>query len=202
MKIKIRKLSYEQVLQKPKPENKPPRPPKRIFQALVRFLARKDLKETNFTYTEKRMEEAGEGPWLILMNHSCFLDLEIASAIFYPKSYCIVCTSDGFVGKEWLMRQLGCIPTQKFVSDINLVKDMETALKQNASLLMYPEASYSFDGCATPLPRHMGRLFKRLDVPVVSVHTEGAFARDPLYNGLRKRKVNVSATVSCLLTRE
>lgn len=202
MKIKTRELSYEQVLQKPKPENKPPRPPKRIFQALVRLLARKDLKETNFTYTEKRMEEAGEGPWLILMNHSCFLDLEIASAIFYPKSYCIVCTSDGFVGKEWLMRQLGCIPTQKFVSDINLVKDMETALKQNTSLLMYPEASYSFDGCATPLPRHMGRLFKRLDVPVVSVHTEGAFARDPLYNGLRKRKVKVSATVSCLLTRE
>ena len=58
---------------------------------------------------------------------------------------------------------------------------------------MYPEASYSFDGTATPLPDSIGRLVKMLGVPVVTIRTYGAFARQPLYNGLRKRKVNVSA---------
>ncbi len=149
------------------------------------------------------MKEAGNGPYLILMNHSSFIDLEIASKIFYPHPYCIVCTSDGFVGKEWLMRQIGCIPTQKFVTDVGLIRDMlYTVNKLKTSILMYPEASYSFDGCATPLPRHLGTLLKKLDVPVLTVLTDGAFLRDPLYNGLQKRKVKVSAHLNCLLTKE
>jgi hypothetical protein len=69
-------------------------------------------------------------------------------------------------------------------------------------VLLYPEASYSFDGCPTPLPRKLGVMLKRLDVPVVGILTEGAFARDPLYNCLQKRKGAVSATVRGLLTRE
>ena len=48
----------------------------------------------------------------------------------------------------------------------------------------------------------MGLLLKRLNVPVVTITTYGAFARDPLYNGLQKRKVNVSAEVRGLLTPE
>ncbi|MBO5221984.1 MAG: hypothetical protein J6C26_06700, partial [Clostridia bacterium] len=40
------------------------------------------------------------------------------------------------------------------------------------------------------------------DVPVVTITSKGAFARDPLYNGLQLRKVKVSAHVQCLLTPE
>ena len=65
---------------------------------------------------------------------------------------------------------------------------------------MYPEASYSFDGTATRLPRKLGVLFKALKVPVVMITTYGSFARDPLYNNLQKRKVKVSAKMECLLT--
>jgi hypothetical protein len=80
---------------------------------------------------------------------------------------------------------------------------MEYMLKEKkTSVLMYPEASYSFDGTATPLPRKMGVLLKKLGVPVVTVITQGAFARQPLYNGLRKRKVKTSAEVTCLFTAE
>lgn len=101
------------------------------------------------------------------------------------------------------MRLIGCIPTQKFVSDVTLIRDMEYLLKKKkTSVLMFPEASYSFDGRATALPRKMGVLLKKLDVPVVTVITQGAFARDPLYNGLQKRKVKVRADVKCLVSAE
>lgn len=147
------------------------------------------------------MELAGKGPYFILMNHSSFIDLEIASKIFYPKPYCIVSTTDGMVGKEWLMRSIGCIPTNKFVTDVTLIKDiLYTTKKLKTSVLMYPEAGYSFDGCATTLPRRLGVLLKKLDIPVITVITDGAFLRDPLYNGLQKRKVKVSAKVTCLFT--
>lgn len=95
---------------------------------------------------------------LILMNHSCFLDLETAESIFYPRPLNVVCTSDGFVGKNWLMLHIGCIPTNKFVSDFVLVKQIKYALtKLRTSVLMFPEASYSFDETATTLPESLGK---------------------------------------------
>lgn len=203
MKIKTKKRSYEEVLALPKPAHQKPRKPNILFRSVIRLLSEMDLLKTHFTYRTEDMERLGEGPYLVLMNHSSFIDLEISSRVLYPKPYCIVCTSDGFVGKEWLMRQIGCIPTNKFVTDASLIADMRHALyEEKCSVLMYPEASYSFDGRATPLPRKLGVMLKRLDVPVVGIRTEGAFSHDPLYNCLQKRKVTVSATVRGLLTRE
>lgn len=206
MKIATKKRPYEKVMAKKRPKHKKPLRPMFLLQLVIRVLAIFDLLPTHFTYNTQGMEKLGKkAPCLILMNHSSFIDLKIVSKIFFPRKYGIVCTSDGFVGfgMELLMRLIGCIPTQKFVTDVSLIKDMEYLLKKkNCSVLMYPEASYSFDGKATPLPRKMGVLLKKLGVPVVTVITQGAFARDPLYNCLQKRKVDVRADVRLLATAE
>ena len=204
MKIKTKTLSYEKVVALPKPAHKNPYKPNMILQTVIRVLSIFDLVPVKFHYTKHDMEKLSKNePCLILMNHSSFLDLKIVSRIFYPRRYGIVCTSDGFVGKELLMRMIGCIPTRKFVNDVTLIRDIEYMLKQKkANVLMYPEASYSFDGTATPLPRKMGVLLKKLNVPVVTIITQGAFTRDPLYNGLQKRKVQVHADVTCFATAQ
>ena len=204
MKIKTRVMPFEKVCALPKPAHRKPLRPNMILSTAVRVLAEWDLIPARFTHTTEGMEKLDpKEPVLILMNHSSFIDLKIVSRIFYPKPYGIVCTFDTLVGKSWLMRLLGCIPTQKFVSDLTLIKDMEYMLKEKkTSVLMFPEAGYSFDGKTTTLPRKMGIVLKKLDVPVVTVITEGAFARDPLYNMLQLRKVKVSAKGKCLLTRQ
>lgn len=203
MKIKTKQLSYDEVMALPRPEHKPPIRPNILLTSAVRLAAIPDMITTNFKYTEERMDEIKDKPCLILMNHSSFIDLKIVSKIFYPKPYGIVCTSDGFIGKRQIMRMIGCIPTQKFVSDYTLIEDIKYMLhEKNTSVLMYPEASYSFDGTPTALPRKMGVLLKKLGVPVVTIITKGAFTRDPLYNMLQLRKVNVSAHVKCLVTPE
>lgn len=203
MKIKTKEVSTEYALAVKNPKRKKPLKPNIFFRTLIRLLSVFDLMSANFSYVKKDLEKAGEDPYLILMNHSSFLDLKIASKILYKKPYSIICTSDGFVGKSLLMRLIGCIPAQKFVTDIPLVKDILYALKtKKQSVLMYPEASYSFDGTATPLPRRLGVFLKKLNVPVLTIITKGAFLREPLYNGLKKRKVKVSATFSCLLSKE
>lgn len=204
MKIKIREMKYEDVLALPMPKRKKPKHPGILLNTLIRVLAVSDLKETQFTYKKIGMERLGKKePCLILMNHSSFIDLKIASAIFYPRPYNIVCTSDGFVGKDWLMRHIGCIPTKKFVTDTALVRDMLYAVKKlKSSVLLFPEASYSFDGTATPLPESLGKCLKMLDVPVVMIRSYGAFARDPLYNNLQLRDVKVTAEVEYLLSPE
>ncbi len=203
MKIKVKELSYEEAIARKRPEHQKPVRQSAALRALMKTLSASELKKVHFTYTVEDMEDVAHTPCLVLMNHSSFIDLEIASTLLYPDPFHIICTSDGFVGKYALMRRLGCIPTQKFVTDARLVKDMLYALKTlKSSVLMYPEASYSFDGCATPLPRSLGKCIKVLKVPVVMIRTYGAFAYDPLYNCLQKRNVDVSAKMSCVLRPE
>lgn len=207
MKIKQKTLPYDVVAALPKAPHHQPIRPSRLLGTVVRALAILDQIKTKFTYTEHRMDQLGKAPCLILMNHSCFLDLKLAYKLFYPRRFNIVSTTDGLIGwfglKGLLMRWLGCVPTQKFVSDPGLISDISYALKEKkASVLMYPEAGYSFDGRATVLPKRLGILLKKLNVPVVTVITQGAFAYDPLYNNLQKRKVKVHADVTYLLTPE
>jgi hypothetical protein len=137
------------------------------------------------------------------MNHSSFIDMEIVSTVLYPRPFNIVTTSDAFIGKNKLLRLIGCIPTNKFVSDTTLVRDIIHAIKKlNSSVVLFPEAGYTIDGTTTTLPDSTGSLIKMLGVPVVMITTYGAFARDPLYNNLQVRKVNVSATMEYVLSAQ
>ena len=200
MKINTKNLSYEQVLKLPRLQHKTPLKPSRLLAAVVRIVCAPTLWKTKFSYTTERMELAKDQPCLILMNHSSFTDMKLAFGIFYPQRLGIVTSVDamtGFLGK--LMRLLGCTPTHKYVADMSLIKDISHMLKKNkTSVLMYPEAGYSFDGCATAMPERLGVLVKRLGVPVVTVITQGAFHRDPLYNMLQIRDVKVSAHVKSI----
>lgn len=202
VRIKTKELSYDKVMTLPPDIHKKPRKQSVLFRKLVHLLSLWDLWRVHFIYEENGMERLDKNqPCLILMNHSSFIDLEIVGKLFADRSYQIVCTLDGLVGKKWLMRMLGCIPTKKFMMDMALIRDMIYAVKKlNSSIVMYPEASYSFDGTATPLPDSLGKCLKLLEVPVVMVRTYGAFQRDPLYNGLRRRKIRVSAEVKYLLS--
>lgn len=204
MKIATKEMSYEEVLQLPRLKHKNPLKPQLWLATIVRLVCASTLRQIKFSYTTERMDLVGDQPCLILMNHSSFTDMKLAYGIFYPKKLGIVTSVDamtGILGK--LMRLLGCTPTHKYITDLTLFKDMEYMLKTNkSSVLMYPEAGYSFDGRATALPRKMGVLLKRLGVPVVTVITQGAFHRDPLYNMLQIRDVKVSAHVKCIATPE
>ena len=203
MKTKIKYLPYEKVKQIKTPKHKKPCKPWGVLKLLIRIITFFELKKVNFKYSLKGINKLPKQPCLILMNHSCFLDPKIVAKIFKNKSYNIVCTMDALIGKGWLMRKIGCIPTKKFVHDITLIKDMNYALtKLKSSVLMYPEAGYSFDGTSTKIPKGIGRLVKTLNVPVLFVKTFGAFLHDPLYNCLQQRKVDVSAEVSLLISNE
>ncbi len=204
MKIKTKVMDYGDVISLKTPKHKKPKTPSLFFRVLLKIFGLFELLCTNFSYKTFGMEKLKKNePALFLMNHSSFIDLEIATNILFPKPLNIVCTSDGFVGKENLMRNLGCIPTEKFVTDSVLVRDLVYATKTlKNSVLMYPEASYSFDGTETPLPESLPKLIKLLKIPVVMIKTEGAFLRQPLYNMLKKRKVKTSANVEYILSSE
>ena len=209
MKTTVKTMDFDQVMALPRPKHKKPLKPHMFWRGLIRFLTIFGMMGTKFTYETEGFERIGKDePCLILMNHTCFQDMEVAYRIMYPRPMNIVASNDGFIGffglMPHLMRWIGCIPTQKFVSDIRLVKDMEYCFKElKSSVLMYPEACYSFDGTATTLPAKMGILLKKFDVPVIMIETFGAFGRNPLYNELQiRRHVPITAKARVLYTRE
>ena len=204
MKIKVTDKSYSEVLKLPKTVHKNPIRQRAVWRLIMRLASAGELKQTHFQCEKIGMEKRkGTEPCLYLMNHSSFTDLQIAATLLAKEQYHIVCTNDGLIGKAGLMRRIGCIPTRKFIMDLDLIKDMRYAVNQlGSSLLMYPEASYSFDGSETPLPESLGKCLKLLKIPVIMIKTEGAFLRDPLYNGLQKRQVNVKATMEYLISPE
>lgn len=112
MKVK-RGVSYKELLKKPPEKKIKPSKPSKLLGGLIRLVSIPDLAATNFTYKKIDMDRLGEHePCLILMNHSSFIDLKIANKLLYPRRYNIVTTSDGFIGRDFLMRHIGCIPTK------------------------------------------------------------------------------------------
>ena len=204
MKVKVIKKSYTDVMAMKRPKHKRPIKPSILFRTLMRLVSIPDLIKTGFRLEKVGMERLGKKePCLVLMNHSSFIDLEIVASAMYPRPFNIVATTDSYFGKGWLMRRLGCIPTKKFVNEPSLVRDMIYAIRElGDSVILFPEAGYSFDGKSTTLPDTLGRLVKMLGAPVVMITTYGAFSRDPLYNNLKKRSVKVSAKQEFLLSKE
>ena len=203
MKIKLKKAEIETLLQH-KVEHKKPKKPNIFFRTLLKLVSLPNMLLTGFKTEKIGMEKLSKKePCLILMNHSSFVDLEIISSIFYPRPLNIVTTFDAFIGKDWLMRQIGCLETKKFTVGAGLLRDMVYSFQTlKSSVVLFPEAGYSLDGTATTLPDSLGKSLKLFKVPVVTVTTYGAFSRQPLYNNLRKRKVPLSAKIEYVLSKE
>lgn len=204
MKIKVVKKSYEDVLAiKPRKPQKPKRV-NILWRTLLYLVSKPTLVKFNYKLKKVDMDKLGKRePALFLMNHSSFTDMKMAAASLYPRKFNIVCTYDAFMGKNWLMKQIGCTPTHKYVNDVALIRNIIHATNKNRhSVLMYPEACYSADGKTTVLPESLGGFIKMLGIPVVMITTFGAFARDPLYNNLQIRKVKISAEMKYILSPE
>ena len=204
MKIKVIEKSYEEVMALPQPKHEKPRRMGMFWRVLIKLLSATNLSRYHVKYHENGMERLGKDePCLVLMNHSSFIDMQLIGDYLFPRPFSVVTTTDAYVGLAWVLKAIGCIPTQKFVSDMTLIRDMKYALeKQRATVVMYPEACYSFDGTSATLPETLGGLVKLLRVPIVTVISHGPFLREPLYNMLRHRKVNISADVTYLLSPE
>ena len=90
MKIRTKSVDFSYLEQIERPRHKRPQKPWGILGAIIRLISLPDLWATSFSYKTKNMHKAGKGPYLILMNHSSFIDLEIAYKIFWPKPFSIV----------------------------------------------------------------------------------------------------------------
>lgn len=142
-------------------------------------------------------------PYLLLGNHNAFFDMSVSTAATFPHFGSYVVAIDGFIGRETLLRKIGCICKRKFTNDFNMVRHMQHIIKLKGIVAVYPEARYSLCGTTAPLPESLGKLCKLLKVPVVTVMCHGHHINHPFWNTRHERGVKpTEAEMKLLLTAE
>ena len=141
-------------------------------------------------------------PYLLLCNHNAFYDFKVATKAIFPHRANYVIAIDGFIGREWLLRNVGGICKRKFTNDIQLVRQIRQVFKNGDILILYPEARYSLCGTTAVLPDSLGKLCRSMGVPVVSLICHGHHLQSPFWN-LKMRKVRgMTAEMKLLFTPE
>ena len=141
-------------------------------------------------------------PYLLLCNHNAFMEMKTALCATFPHRQNFVVAIDGFIGREWLLRLIGCICKRKFTNDPALIWKMRRVIKRGDIMTIYPEARYSLCGTTAVLPEGIGRLAKFLKVPVVTLICHGHHVNSPFWNLPDHKVKHTSAVMTGLLSAE
>jgi len=141
-------------------------------------------------------------PYFLLCNHNAFMDFKVMTKAIFPKRANYVVAIDGFMGRGWLLRAVGCICNRKFVKSVNLVKNMVYAKNNGDIVALFPEARYSLCGTSAVLPKSLGKMARLMNVPVVTLIMHGHHINSPVWNLGNRGVKPVESEMKLLFTQE
>jgi len=154
------------------------------------------------TVIRKTRTEGLKPPYVLLCNHNAFLDFKVATKAIWPHRANYVVAIDGFIGREKLLRDVGCICKRKFTQDIRLIRQLKRVATNGDIAVIYPEARYSLCGTTAVLPASLGKLCKLLGVPVVTLICHGHHVNSPFWNLHDRGVAPTEAEMNVLFTAE
>jgi hypothetical protein len=176
-----------------------PKKPKWYLQLLAWVLAFPETFKVKPKIRKHNMEGV-KGPFIMLCNHNSFLDFKIATRAVFPKRSTYIVAVDGFIGREGIMRNVGCFAKRKFFSDSVIVRQIRHSIEENKVICqIYPEARYSLVGTNSELPDALSKLIKMTGYPVVTLVSHGHHLYQPFWN-LKNRKVKTSTDMTYILS--
>ena len=143
-------------------------------------------------------------PYILLCNHNAFYDFMVATVATFPHQAYYIVAVDGFIGREWLMRGVGCIGKRKFTNDISIIRHMRKVIDRGKIVAFYPEARYSLCGTNAVLPESLGKMVKMYKVPVATLITHGHHIDAPFWKGVnpKSRFLKTTAEMKQILSAE
>jgi len=118
-------------------------------------------------------------PYLLLCTHHAFIDFKVTTAAIFPHRANYVVAIDGFLGREWLLRNAGGICKRKFTHDLTMIRHLKRVIDNGDILVLYPEARYSLAGTTAVLPDSLGKVARLLGVPVAMLNMHGNYLSSP-----------------------
>ena len=136
-----------------------------------------------------------KGPFVMVSNHQSFMDFLLVMLTVYPRRLNAVAAQKFFFYRpfNWLMPLMGAIPKNLFDPDMRSVMAMMEIIKRGDQLLLFPEGRCTMHGPYMGMHKATGKLIKKLHVPVLSCHIEGAYTCMPFWRkGFRRGHVRVT----------
>ncbi len=141
-------------------------------------------------------------PYLLLCNHNAFADFKVMTRAIFPRRANYIVAIDGFIGREWLLRAVGAVCTRKFTRDIRLVKNCAQIRDNGDIIVLFPEARYSLCGTQAIIPSSLGKMIRRLNIPVVSLIMRGHHINSPFWNTGDRGVKPVESEMRLLFSKE
>ena len=158
-----------------------------INMPLYRFCARlfKVVGKIRYGFkVDKSAIKGLKGPFLVLGNHTSWVDFLYFSNCVYPHPVNVVVTSNvfymKFLGK--VFTDFGAIPKKQFTSDFSCIKHIKRNLDNGNSVLLFPEGRITVDGSTGYIAPSIGNLIKFLDCTGVAGVTPGGYTGGPTGN--------------------
>lgn len=141
-------------------------------------------------------------PYILLCNHNAFQDFKVATVATFPDRANYVVAIDGFIGREWLMRKVGCICKRKYTNDVTLIRQLKRVAENGDVSVIYPEARYSLCGTNSELPASLGKFVKLIKVPVVTLICHGHHINAPFWNTSNRHVKGTEAELTQIITAQ
>lgn len=146
---------------------------------------------------EKNNMAGFKPPYLVLGTHQSFFDFYVTPLCLFPHRANYISELEGFENYgEWIYRRMGCLGTRKFVTDLQLIKNIKKVLDRGDSLVLYPSARYANVGTSSKLPMSVAKLVKMLKYPVVVLNMKGDYLTSPIWNLAERKESRLSATMT------
>ena len=147
-----------------------------------------DIKKRGAVIRKHDREDIEGKPYILLVNHSSLVDLNMMLASTHPYPVNNVMTLEGFNTYTLpVMYWLGVLGKRKFTTDISLIRNIKYCLHDMKHIFcIFPETRYSLDGCTSYMPDALGGLVKMMKVPCVMLKIKGNFVTCPQWNKKNK----------------
>jgi len=166
-----------------------------IFYPLLKLLFRLKVDKSNYNKPK--------GAFVVLANHSSFMDFLLAMLTVYPRRLNAVTAQKFFAVPilRFLFGLMGCMPKNLFEPDIRAIIGMKQTVARGGGVLLFPEGRCSVDGSYMGINKSTAKLIKNLGVPVVSCVIGGSYTAMPFWRKIF-RFGSLSVTLSTLFTEE
>ena len=169
--------------------------PNGVLYFLVYILLYPLLKLLFRLEVDRKDYDPPDGPFLVVSNHVSFMDFLLVMLTFYPRRLNAVAAQKFYFYRPLnkLLPIMGCIPKNLFDPDVRSIIGIKTVLKRGGRILLFPEGRCTTGGAYMGVHKSTGKLIKKLGVPVVSCHIEGAYTCMPFWRkGVRLGRERVT----------
>ena len=176
-------------------DNHKPRTPKRFNIWFINLVAKFIKRKYNVNVDKSEIKDL-QDPYVILSPHGCWADFLLTFLAINPYKMHVMMNSYYLYNKKYrdILLDTGVIPKKMFANDLKAIKDCMAVVKNGESVLMMPEARLSIDGSNQKFASGLGKLIKKLNVPVVTIETHGAYLSMAKWTKFsRKGRINIKA---------